>query len=127
MSLSTISIRVTAGAHLGPKQLELCSPCWLCGYDKVCFSSLVPIFALTCKQGGRTELEDADMKEIDGLLSHIDKITHDARSGHKQDSDGMATQDTFFLLSRERFHTSQEKNLFAHVAISMRGCEQVDA
>lgn len=28
------------------------------------------------------------MKEIDGLLSHIDKITHDARSGRHADSHG---------------------------------------
>ena len=28
------------------------------------------------------------MKTIDGLLSHIDKITHDARSGDHQDKNG---------------------------------------
>jgi len=38
------------------------------------------------KGSSRTELEGADMKEIDGLLSHINKITHDARSGHREDS-----------------------------------------
>lgn len=45
----------------------------------------------------RTELEGADMKEIDGLLSHIDKITHDARSGHREDSHGNAPLPPCFL------------------------------
>lgn len=46
----------------------------------------------------RTELEGADMKEIDGLLSHINKITHDARSGHREDSHGNALPLTHTLL-----------------------------
>ena len=34
------------------------------------------------------ELEDSSMKTIDGLLAHIDKVTHAARSGNEKDKSG---------------------------------------
>merc|ERR1711966_509429 len=34
---------------------------------------------------GEVELEGGSMKTIDSLLSHIDKVTHDARAGDHQD------------------------------------------
>eukprot|EP00286_Rhodomonas_abbreviata_P020734 CAMPEP_0181292196 /NCGR_PEP_ID=MMETSP1101-20121128/2375_1 /TAXON_ID=46948 /ORGANISM="Rhodomonas abbreviata, Strain Caron Lab Isolate" /LENGTH=206 /DNA_ID=CAMNT_0023396645 /DNA_START=21 /DNA_END=641 /DNA_ORIENTATION=+ len=37
------------------------------------------------EQNSAVELEGGSMKTIDGLLSHINKLTHDARSGHESD------------------------------------------
>lgn len=55
--------------------------------DKRSLADLTVLLYLSCPQGP-AELEGADMKEIDGLLSHINKITHAARSGHRADSKG---------------------------------------
>lgn len=56
--------------------------------DKRSLTDLTLLSCLSCPQGP-AELEGADMKEIDGLLSHINKITHAARSGHRADSKGV--------------------------------------
>ncbi|EKX49166.1 hypothetical protein GUITHDRAFT_151632 [Guillardia theta CCMP2712] len=69
------------------------------------------------------ELEDSSMKTIDGLLAHIDKVTHAARSGNEKDKSAK------LQLSDSKVNDSAPSSVrhgISHVSKALREAEEAE-